>query len=460
MAAIKYAGLVSLLALTAATPSFSQSRRVLPNGEWPIKKLLALLMVCSILGACAPGPGAGIRRQSYPALSQTQRTYNWLVVKCQVSDVPTIPAGLDTNIQQFMGVAGMSYGNIPDYFHDVSYNRASVLSDTFIGWVQAPFTKANLASGPLAPAVPGRTLRVQACLDAIPADQAPDLNDYYGVVVVNNAVQDGGACFVGQQNMTVKEKTYKLGCLWFDPNSLVTQFAAHEYGHGLGMTHSYDDIASSCGGAPGEYCDPWDVMSAQRTYQFADQNFLVGGNPSGGGPGLNAPALLNMAWLPAENQRRFQFEGEAEQIFKIRALSRPRANEAMVVIVDTDDPGISQGVYTIEYRQGEGWDRGFATDLSTPAKVRESGGVVLVHRYRPVGAPTSTLVTSNFNGAMQPCDMLQLSGVSRYVTVKDFDVAEGTATVAVGFGRGKRPICFRNILTNAVETRGVHAPLP
>ena len=173
MAAIKYAGLVSLLALTAATPSFSQSRTVMPNGEWPIKKLLALLMVCSILGACAPGPGAGIRRQSYPALSQTQRTYNWLVVKCQVSDVPTIPAGLDTNIQQFMGVAGMSYGNIPDYFHDVSYNRASVLSDTFIGWVQAPFTKANLASGPLAPAVPGRTLRVQACLDAIPADQAP-----------------------------------------------------------------------------------------------------------------------------------------------------------------------------------------------------------------------------------------------------------------------------------------------
>jgi hypothetical protein len=50
--------------------------------------------------------------------------------------------------------------------------------------------------------------------------------------------------------------------------------------------------------------------------------------------------------------------------------------------------------------------------------------------------------------------------VWRYVTVKEFDVAEGTATVAVRFGRGKRPICFRNILTNAVETRGVHAPLP
>jgi hypothetical protein len=81
-----------------------------------------------------------------------------------------------------------------DYFHDVSYNRASVLSTTFVGWVTAPFSTTDLASGPLASANPGRQNRVVACLNAIPNDQAPDLDDFHGVVVINNAAQDDGAC--------------------------------------------------------------------------------------------------------------------------------------------------------------------------------------------------------------------------------------------------------------------------
>jgi hypothetical protein len=167
-----------------------------------------------------------------------------------------------------------------------------------------------------------------------------------------------------------------------------------------------------------------------------------------------------MAWMPADNQRRFQFEGDSEQVFKIRALSHAGRGEPLVVIVETGDPRPFEGIYTVEFRQGDGWDLGFATDTSTPAKVRASGGVILVHQYRPVGAPTSTLVNGAFAGAMQPCDTMVLGNGARYVTVKDFDTADGSATVAIGFGRGKSTPCFRNIITNQVETRGVHAPLP
>jgi hypothetical protein len=46
----------------------------------------------------------------------------------------------------------------------------------------------------------------------------------------------------------IKGQTHKLACIWFDPNSLNIEFAAHEYAHGLGMTHSYDNIGSMCGG--------------------------------------------------------------------------------------------------------------------------------------------------------------------------------------------------------------------
>lgn len=425
-----------------------------------MKKLFALLVACFLLGACTTGPGAGVRWTGYPGLAGTTTSYNWLILKCQLSDVAAIPAGLDLTVQQFTGISGAGYGNIIDYFHDVSYNRASVVSDTWVGWIKAPFSSADLTRAPLASAVPGRMNRVVACLNAIPDDQMPDLDAYYGVAVVNNAVQDGGACYVGQLKLTVKGKSYPLACLWFDPNSFKTEFAAHEYAHGLGATHSFDDLGSQCGGQPGEYCDPFDIMSAQGTYQFVDLNFPVGGQGSGGGPGMDVPNLLDRGWLPSANQRRFQFEGDPEQLFTIRALSRPRAGAAMAVIVETGDPRPFEGIFTVEYRQGDGWDRGFVTDFSSPAKVRESGGVVLVHQYRPVGGPVSTLVTGPFGGAMQPCDTLVLGNGARYVTVKDFNTAEGTATVAIGFGRGKRTLCFRDLITREHKLRDVHPPLP
>jgi hypothetical protein len=422
---------------------------------------LALLLIAYVLTSCSPGPGGVPPWKSYPSLASSTTSYNWLVLKCQLADVPTIPTDLDKNIQRFFGISGAGFGNIPDYFHDVSYNRASVVSDTFVGWIRAPFGKAELSGpkGRLASSVPGRQQRVQECLGAIPADQLPDLDAFYGVVVVNNAVQDGGACYVGQQPLLVNKLSHKLACAWFDPNSLKTEFAAHEIGHGLGLTHSFDDSGRNCGGTPGEYCDPWDIMSAQKTYQFVDRNWITAGNPSGGGPGLSAPGLLTMGWLPADNQRRFQFEGD-EQVFKIRALSHARRAEPLVVIVETGDPRPFEGIYTVEYRQGDGWDGGFATDASVPEAVRSSGGTVLVHQYRPVGSPGSTLINGAFAGALQTCNTLVLGNGARHVTVQSMDTTDASATVSIGFGPGKFVPCFRNVVTHQIETRTAHARLP
>jgi len=200
-------------------------------------------------------------------------------------------------------------------------------------------------------------------------------------------------------------------------------------------------------------------MSAQATYQFVDRNWITAGSPSGGGPGLNAPGLLTMGWMPADNQRRFQFEGD-EQVFKIRALSHPRANDPLTVIVETGDPQAFEGIYTVEYRQGDGWDAGFATDPSAPEKVRTSGGAVLVHQYRPVGSPPSKLINGAFAGALQPCNTLVLGNGARHVTVQGFDTQDGVATVSIGFGTGRAVPCFHNLVTNQVETRAVHPRLP
>lgn len=410
--------------------------------------ILGLICTACFLTACANnGPGAGIRWTGYPALASSTTSYPWLVVKCQVSDVSAIPAGLDTTIQQFFGISGAGYGNLVDYFHDVSYNRASVISDTFVGWIKAPFEQADL-SFPNGRLRNDRRQRVMECLEAIPTDQFPDLEAFYGVVVINNAVQDGGACGLGQVQMTVNKKKYKLACLWFDANSLSTQFAAHEIGHGLGLDDSFDDSGTLCGGSsdPGRYCDSWDIMSAQNTYQFDDQNFVVGD----GGPGMSAPGLLQMGWLPSDNQRRYDLETGGEQKFKLRALSRPRGADPLMVLLNVGGPGPFDGIYTIEYRQGVGWDRGFVTDLDTPQVVRSSGGAVFVHEYRPAGAPTSKLINGKFAGALQPCNTIVVpgsGGLVYHVTVENFDIPDGSATVSVGSGRGKFILCVSDTVS-------------
>lgn len=417
-------------------------------------RVLAVLVVGLAAGACSLSnpPGKGTRWTNYPGLPGTSRTERWLIVKCKVADISSLPPHFDRRIDQFFGLAGAGYGNLVDYFFDVSYHHLHFRAEPLATWVTAPFESNEIKSVK-------RKSRVEQCLNAVPRADLPDLDAFSGVIVMTNHVLDAGSCGTGKQTLTIHGEAHELGCLFFDPGSLFINFAAHEIGHGIGMVHSFDDSTPKpCNGvgSPGEYCDPWDMMSAMSTFAFADGNFFIGGFPSRAGPGLDVPNLMNRGWLPPANLRWFD-QRLSEQTFTIRALSHPRGNEPLAVLLAVNGSGPSDGVYTVEYRQADGWDRAFASG-GAPERVLENGGAVLVHRFGGEGAPVSTVIKRgnrtapdstpiegvNRGALLPPADILTIDGSagSYWIRVVKFDRADGSATITIGHGKGTLGLPF------------------
>jgi hypothetical protein len=188
---------------------------------------------------------------------------------------------------------------------------------------------------------------------------------------------------------------------------MYTAFAAHEIGHGLGLVHSFDNLGKSCGGAAGEYCDPWDIMSALGTYQFDSLAY-----PSAG-PGMNVPNLLHFGWIPSSRIATYNI-GNADTRFTLNALSHPLGSTPLAVKIP-DFPFL----FTVEYRQQDGWDAGI------PANA------VIVHVYTASTTPWSFLFdTPTFNGSIPAGQTLTLGNFR--IHVNSTGGFGGTADVTIG----------------------------
>jgi hypothetical protein len=87
---------------------------------------------------------------------------------------------------------------------------------------------------------------------------------------------------------------------------------------------------------------------------------------------------------------------------------------------------------------------------------------VLVHRASTAAAePLSWLIENPTGGALGPCAKLVFNGddgIVFHVTVEGFDLADGSATVSMGFGRnGKFVRCASDLIRSPA---GIDFPKP
>ncbi len=307
----------------------------------------------------------------------------WLFLKCRFSDIATIPAA-DSFYQNMMfGTWGLGH-----YWLENTYGTYDTYTSTLPNtWYGMSYTNAAWRTDL------DRWGKVGACINAYGGSTA----GYVDVIAMVNGEGDAGN-HGGRVLMT--------------PTISHSTFLAHETGHTFGYwDHSYDDTTLTGPYAgPGEYRDPWDIMSAMAVYGFA--------TPVGtAGPGINTPYLHKLGFVPAH--RRVQLNSTSASqtaTLTLAALNRPEANGSLYARIGSND----NDHITLEFRMKSGFDQGIPQHT------------VLVHR---VENGVSKLQTS-YGGAQRlpgSGGWYWASTKWIYVTVNSITPASATASVTVSY---------------------------
>jgi hypothetical protein len=321
------------------------------------------------------------------ALTGSQK---FAVMLCKFSDSSEIePAPKQYYSDFFLGPGGLN-----DYWHDASLGAIDLQGTEIMGWKVFPQTRDDFIA-----AYPSRWGKILGAIDVF----AIDIKNYSGFVAIFNVDVDDG----GNQNSGVV----------VGPNDVNLTFVGHETGHVFGLQHSFDESTRKAASwsAPGEYFDPYDIMSAMNV----DSDSTMPYAPKG--PRLNVVNLDIMGWLPPSRVLMASAGNSSESFtFDLVSLDHPEIPGYLAAKI---------GDLYIEFRTNDRWDTGLPRET------------VLIHKLMPSGTNSIALASNKatFNLEWQPgqeyspdpVELATIGGVR--VFIESFDLVREHTTS----GRGR-----------------------
>jgi hypothetical protein len=312
---------------------------------WLTAMKTKLALACLAMLACE---GANLDRSALPLLTDYRATppphnAKWAILLCKPNDDSSEPTPADYYRRLFTE-AGAGTGGLFDYWRDQSYGNVDLTGSVVSGWFTVPHSTAEERTR-------GRDVKIEDCIAA----SGLDLSGYYDVVAIYNVQMDMGSWGVTMAGRSV------MGVVADNLSSLTG--IAHEMGHGFSLDHSFDDTNTqySPWGLPGEYGDPFDIMSAMGVNSYVGVHGVEG-------PGLNAWGRYVLGWMPGPRIALWNATGGwANQTFTLAAINHPEASGNLMLRV----PIIGDGSqYIVELVMSDGWDQG------------NVGPSVLIHRIK------------------------------------------------------------------------------
>ena len=256
----------------------------------------------------------------------------WAIVRLKFRDNSTEPFD-DAFFRDLFTSAGAAGQNLFRYFRDVSHGTIDWTGTRVFDWHTLNHDRSEYDTLLREMGLDARNVLMDWVREAAVAQGVG--SDFYGIVACFNVQTD----LFGTPGMAVTDNL-----------SLVPAVLGQEIGHGYGLDHSRED------GSAEDYRDPWDVMSANNSFQASNAHFQWVG------PILNAWNMRAKNWLD-ENRVWKPSIDALETTLDLRPLVRH------------DLPGWLSaelpGGYLVELRVPEDWD----------AAIRPPIPTVLVHRF-------------------------------------------------------------------------------
>jgi hypothetical protein len=275
----------------------------------------------------------------------------WDFIACKFTDTTSLPTSMSDLQEKLLGA---NVGSLADWVAATSYGTASLQGVTLHGYYTIPLTLAQAQAAEKK----GRGAIYNACQTA----------------AANSTGSGLTAPFKTSANRGLSVITWPSVDTYGGPGQSmdgadepVGEFA-HEFGHGLGLFHSwtndyyfYSPPAASnkppySSRAGGDYGNPWDEMSYGDVYSASAAPY----SNYGGGPGLDA-YQDSLGWIPRTRILTLGYDGTLNRTVTIAPLNHPERSGYLVVRVPigAKDPF---HYFTVEYQTKDGWLSGIPGD--------------------------------------------------------------------------------------------------